>query len=372
MANLIFIVAEGSYNFEIKVRIDSSMEGSPEAVQNSQKKVYLKKSGITFSKIDWGDGSTDLTELNHSYSQPGEYVIKGIATRMSKELDLEACNITEVVKIPGIIGSSALNMIPTSILLNSNKFPSGGLVPLLNRLKQVFPDNVQKLSHTFRANGQMGHTNYEADSGRSKIYVRGTYNIPYLVATADEIANTKRTQEELNLGWDLINKGWFVQMSFDDAYRVSMPKNAEDIFHDGEMGEVTIGVEMFHVVFTQEGNKLKSKLVRRNMRNGYYNDERMTRDTFRKIVPQELYLRYQFKKPGESGFGHDLLVKGAETDPKNLQEINLDPSVYPDGTVVRAVYLGKWYEHSAVGNSSDLSRSRLMSTEPFEITIKYV
>lgn len=370
MSKLIIINAskKEDYNFEIRVKIDPSYEGSPENTWDSQRTVYLAKSGLRFSSIDWGDGSTDNSVLNHKYDTPGEYVIKAMVSGHEQRVDLGYCNIIEVVKFPGILETEAVSALPKHWIFTANKIPSNGLKPFLERLNELYPDNVEKLSMSFKAMGQLGHYHQEARAGRSRFYIRGDYNIPYLKATEQDILTKQRTQEELDLCYDLIGKGWKVQVSFDDGYRTTMPRYTSGILNDNEYGEITIGMEVFHVVFSQEGNILKGKLVRRNMRNGRYADEYYTRDSFRKIPPQEIYLRYQFKKPGEDRFGHDVWISGVQSDPKQLQEIELSPDVYPEGTVVRAIYEGKYV---GVMSSDASGQNKLLSVSPFEINITY-
>ena len=179
----------------------------------------------------------------------------------------------------------------------------------------------------------------------------------------------KNNFNELDLFNALINKNWLVTSSFDNHYRNTAPYNAAGIFNDGEMGDVNIGIEQFHVVFTQNGNILQGKLVRRNRANGLYNDERFPSDSRRQIAPQELYLRYQFKKPGDVNWGHDVWMNVSKTSPKIVDDLSINSIDYPEGTQVRAEYMGKYGLCSA--DISDSYRN-LMTAAPFQITLTYI
>lgn len=386
MSVLTFINEEYvGYNLMLTIKIDDPISGSPASTYDIQQSFRLANSGMNVSKIDWGDGSAIDTigvsstgTKSHKYST-GIYQVKMLVTSMSDYLDLRWNNIQSFDMIPGILVSPALNKIPFHIDVSRNKVPKDGFITILNSLLNLSPSNLSRdgnpplrgngIGYAFIAHGQMGHIKYVAP-GDSKGYYRTVVSgQEYLMATADDIANYSRSQQELDLFNGLINKNWLVTSSFDNHYRTTAPYNTAGIFNDGEMGDINIGIEQFHVVFTQSGNTLQGKLVRRNRINGLYNDERFPSDSRRQIAPQELYLRYQFKKPGDTNWGHDVWMNVSKTSPKIVDDLSINSIDYPEGTQVRAEYMGKYGLCSA--DVSDSYRN-LMTAAPFQITLTYM
>ena len=358
MSNLTIINREGQdlpYNFIFKIKI----EDYPEVAGNSNypsvgyKSFNFVRQNIgNVTKVDWGNGVVENNPSSKVVEYgTGEYVVKMRVESFARVLNLENNNISEFIEVP-------YDLIPNNINISTNKVPKGGLLALLNGITQRFTDTVPLFEFVktkqfiFKANGQVGHLRRVGSSANSKGYYRTA--VPgqeFLKTTPEQEANFSRNQAELDAAKVLIDRNWLVEMSFDQHYRTLMPYTEASIMQDGELGEITIGCETFHMVPSYDPNtkQISGTMVRVNLRNGYWNDERFhNTDTKRRILPQKIYAQWQVKRASETAFVDTFIpidiVANSQGLYKTIKPADLSSLNLQTGDQIRAKIYGKYGE----------------------------
>lgn len=391
MGRLIFNVAEykDPYNFEVVVRIDPVK--LVRSRYDGEQHRFDFPPNFVVDEVNWGDGQVN-SDMSHTFNTLGEFTVKAKIREIKRGiLDLHGNNIIKIVKIPGVFSEPSVGPNITYFDFSLNKIPSGDTLPLLNDILSKNPSDVDRLdamvnrSFYINLNGQVGHSAKSAPTGKSFGYRLNNGNN----LTEDVLLATRRTQAELDKGWELINKGWRVSMSVDDAYRIEMPKSVEDYLVDGHYGDEMDGVRAVTALpfFNSDTNELVGRIMKvlPQQYGVYPRDERSsTADGYQvhrvTLVPQYIYLTWEFQKPGETTWSQDFVVDPLpvpnggdsftkipshfEGKYKLTKPIVLDRSKYPSGTKVRARLHGRWGNMTTVpqdGGPNDVYGGTIMS-----------
>jgi len=357
MAFLYFINKEAEiddYNFIFKIKIEDypnlPLSGYP---SEGYKSFNFDRSAIgNVLKVDWGNGTKENNPSSKviNYNN-GEYTIKMKVESFSNQLKLIAQNITEFIKVP-------YELLPNYIDLSTNKIPKGGLLDLLNNLDSKYStpaplfEFVKSKQFIFKANGQVGHFRRDGRSANNKGFYRSPINgQEFLKTTPQEEANYSRNQAELDAAKKLVDKNWLVELSFDYHYRTLMPYTEAVILQDGEIGDIQVGCEVFHIIpnYNRDTKMMGGKVVRVNLRNGYWNDERFARtDPRRKILPQKIYAQWQVKRANEDSYVNTFIPVEVIDDGtglyKKVKEVDLTTLNLQTGDKIRAIIYGKYGE----------------------------
>lgn len=358
MANLTIINAINQdlpYNFIFRIKVEDYPElaSRTDYPSSGYKSFNFVRHNIgNVSKIDWGNGvvennpSSKLVEYG-----TGEYVIKMRVESFANILNLEHNNISEFIEVP-------YDILPNHINISTNKIPKNGLLAILNGLANRFTDVVPLFEFVktnqfiFKANGQVGHLKRSGAAGNSKGFYRTTVaGQEILKTTPEQQANFSRSQAELDAAKVLIDRNWLVEMSFDQHYRTLMPYTEAAIFQDGETGDIEKGCETFHMVPTYDSvtKQVSGTMVRVNLRNGYWNDERFhNTDTRRRILPQKIYAQWQVKRASETTFVDTFIpidiVPNSQGLYKTIKPADLSSLNLQSGDQIRAKIYGKYGE----------------------------
>lgn len=374
MAILEFINAAwiDPYNFEVKIKIEDLKDINIPADLTQFN--FDFPPNFVIEEVDWGDGSKELS-MRHTYT-PGEYTIKAKVSSVTKaggidRLDLSYNNIVEFVRVPGLIGDQSIEFKPTYIDLSNNKVLTGGFEAIIDGLMEKYPENVDRLNamvnktHYLNLNGQLGHVSKIEPTNK----VPGLTRDPARSLSEEVMLKTVRTQSELDKGWELINKGWRVEMAIDDIYTIRMPKSVDDVFVDGHHGNDAHGLRIMTALpfFNAETNELSGRIMKvfpairqssnqiRDERDSAVDGYPVHRST---VVPQHIYLTWEFQKPGETTWSQDFVVDPIPVPSggdeylklpakfegmyKMTKPIVLDREKYPSGTKVRVRNHFKW------------------------------
>lgn len=280
---------------------------------------------ITTTFIDWGDCIVNSGVLNHTFITPGTYTIKAQVISLSVNFVLPDANIVSFNRFPGLIdipNAPKLNVVPSVWLLYRNKLSSQELEKIFKGLNDEFP-MVQ---------------NYQYP------------NNFFILADNQNNANKVLSVSGINEAYNLINKKWFLNYAIDDiksANRYLTPGDSGLLDTAGELSNDSNGAVMF---LSQSGLFINSAINLKN--SGPIPDAR-----------QELYIRLQFKKPGEIYFGHTTFLNYDKIT-NTVSPFPINPSQFPAGTVVRGVFEKKYGTYyGGVG--------LIPNTSPYVISLSY-